>query len=168
MLTRLGLNPGAVNTFHFFAYSITFGGSLYYSYVISPLVFKKLPREEFSNLQNQVFPTYFIGQVIGPIVIGLSSPSKLCPFTTGLLALSSLGGLINYYWLLPVCRTIKEERNKLVAAKLDKDDKGELTEEFKQLNKKFGIYHLLSTFVNTTAILELGIYGWVLSRKIKI
>ncbi|KAK6203228.1 uncharacterized protein RJT21DRAFT_119375 [Scheffersomyces amazonensis] len=168
MLARLGINQGYLVSGHLLTYSVLFGGSLYYSYIVSPLVFKKLPREEFSNLQNQVFPTYFIGQSIGPVLLALISPYKFCPFTSGLLALSTVGGLLNYFWLLPVCRDIKEKRNKLVADKLDKTATGELTEEFKELSSQFGKYHGISTLVNTISIVALGVYGWTISRKIKL
>ena len=162
MLCQVGLKVKV--PFHFLFYSLTFGGSAFYSFIVSPLVFKKLPREEFSNLQNKVFPTYFTGQTLAPIILGLAQPFAYCPFTLGLLALSSVGGALNYLWLLPVCQKIKEDRNKLIADKKDVGADGQPTEELKALNKQFGKYHGISTLVNITSILSLGVYGVVLAK----
>ncbi|RCK63650.1 hypothetical protein Cantr_09693 [Candida viswanathii] len=162
MIAQLGLNTRV--PYHFLFYSLTFGGSAFYSFIVSPLVFKKLPREEFSNLQNKVFPTYFTGQTLAPIILGLAQPLAYCPFTIGLLAASSIGGALNYFWLLPVCQKIKEERNKLVADKQDVGADGQPTEEFKKLNKKFGLYHGISTLINIVSIVSLGVYGVVLAK----
>lgn len=75
MIAQLGLNTKI--PYHFLFWGVAFGGSSFYSFIVSPLVFKKLPREEFSNLQTQVFPTYFSGQIVAPIILGLTSPLKL-------------------------------------------------------------------------------------------
>ncbi|ODV77978.1 uncharacterized protein CANTADRAFT_55334 [Suhomyces tanzawaensis NRRL Y-17324] len=164
MFSRLGLNTRT--PYHFLFYSLAFGGASFYSFIVSPIVFKKLPREEFSNLQSQVFPTYFLGQTISPIILGLTSPLRICPFTGGLLALSSLAGALNYLYLLPVCADLKVQRKKLIADKLDKDANGEASEEFKKLTKQFGAYHGISTLVNIVSILSLGVYGLVLAKRI--
>lgn len=162
MFCQLGLNTKV--PYHFLFYSLTFGGSAFYSFIVSPLVFKKLPREEFSNLQTKVFPTYFTFQTFAPIILGLSQPLAYCPFTLGLLAASSIGGALNYLWLLPVCKKIKEERNKLVTEKADIGADGEHTEEFKKLSKQFGKYHGISTLINIISIVSLGVYGLALAK----
>lgn len=164
MISTLGLNTRI--PYHFLLYTLSFGGASFYSFIVSPLVFKKLPREEFSNLQTQVFPTYFQFQTLSPLVLGLISPWKLCPFTIGLLSLSSIAGGLNYLYLLPKCRNIKEERNKLIADKKDKVD-GEFTEEYKKLTKQFGAFHGISTLVNIASIASLGVYGLLIAKKLK-
>ncbi|KAG2735008.1 hypothetical protein G9P44_001222 [Scheffersomyces stipitis] len=164
MIAQLGLNTKI--PYHFLFWGVAFGGSSFYSFIVSPLVFKKLPREEFSNLQTQVFPTYFSGQIVAPIILGLTSPLKLCPFTTGLLVASSVGGLLNFYWLMPVCRNLKEKKNKLIADKLDTTESGEPTEEYTATIKKFGAYHGLSSLANALSIVSLGFYGVLLAKKL--
>ena len=59
---------------------------------------------------------------------------------------------------------IKEDRNKLIADKKDVGADGQPTEELKALNKQFGKYHGISTLVNITSILSLGVYGVVLAK----
>jgi hypothetical protein len=165
MINRLGLNTRV--PYHFLFYSVVFGGSTFYSFIVSPIVFKKLPREEFSNLQSQVFPTYFIGQTVSPLILALTTPLRGCPVTATLLALSSISGALNYFWLLPACKTIKEERMKLVADKLDKDESGEFTEEYKKVSKQFGKYHGISSLFNLVSVVTLGVYGVLLTSRFK-
>ncbi|EGW32473.1 uncharacterized protein SPAPADRAFT_138963 [Spathaspora passalidarum NRRL Y-27907] len=162
IINQLGLNTKV--PYHFLLYSFTFGGTAFYSWVVSPIVFKRLPLEEFSNLQNHVFPCYFGVQTFAPIVLGLTTPLKFCPFTGGLLAVSAVGGLINLVGLLPVCRGLKEKKNKLIADKQDKGPDGQPTAEFTALSKKFGAYHGLSMLVNVISILSLGVYGTALAK----
>lgn len=167
MIARLGLNTAA--PFHFLFYSIVFGGSVFHSFIVSPIAFKHLSRPEFSNLQNKVFPTYFLGQALSPLVLGLTTPLKLCPFTIGLLALSSATGALNYFVLLPWCQQIKDQRNKLVSEKLHEViENGEVkpSEEMVKLNKQFGKYHGISSLVNILSILSLSAYGVILSKRL--
>lgn len=153
-ITRLGLNT--LSPWHSLLLSVSFGGSVFYSYIVSPLVFKKLPRQQFSELQSVVFPTYFAGQILSPLLLALTSPMKSCPFHLLILALSALGGLVNYLWLLPKCAAIKEARN---ATKED-------SEEHKELSKQFGMYHGLSTLANTVSIAALGYYSLLLHKRL--
>lgn len=167
MLAKLGLNTSA--PYHFIFYSVVFGGSIFHSFVVSPIAFKHLKREEFSKLQSEVFPIYFLGQTVAPAVLALSTPLTLCPFTIGLLALSGLAGAFNYLYLTPVCHKIKDERKKLEAEKKHEtvvDGQLQNTEEYTKLNKKFGTYHGLSMLTNLVSIVSLGLYGVVLSKRL--
>lgn len=140
----------------------------FYSFVASPIAFKELERDQFSKLQNKVFPSFFTGQAVTPILLSLTAPIKLCPFTLGLLSLSGLSGAANLLILLPLCKGIKEERNKLIADKKHEViENGEVkpSEEFTRLSKKFGAYHGVSTLINMLSIVSLGFYGIVLSRR---
>lgn len=154
-IVQLGLNT--VRPYHFLLYSLAFGGSAFYSFVVSPLVFKKLPRAEFSNLQKQVFPAYFLGQAVSPLLLALTSPFK-CPLHLGLLVASSLCGALNYFVLLPKCSKIKEDKQKLIDQKLDD------TPEFAQLSKRFGTLHGISMALNLVSIVSLGVYGLFLNK----
>lgn len=165
MITALGLNTRV--PYHFLFYSVVFGGTAFYSFIIAPLTFKKLPREEFSNLQTQVFPSYFLTQVVSPVVLGLTTPLKPCPLSLGVLALSSVAGALNLWWLLPVSRGIKEQRQKLVADKLDKTEAGDDTEELTRLNKLFAKFHGISSLVNLVSITSVAFYGLLLAKKLR-
>lgn len=158
MFARLGLNTTA--PYHLFIYSLVFGASTFHSFVVSPIAFKHLKREEFSNLQNKVFPLYFIGQTAGPILLGLTAPFKLCPFGLGLLSVSAIAGALNYFVMLPWCKNIKEQRNKL-QKELGAD---ETSEELAELNKQFGFAHGMSSLANLVSIISITVYGAFLTR----
>ncbi|RLV83478.1 putative mitochondrial outer membrane protein [Meyerozyma sp. JA9] len=167
MIATLGLNTGA--PYHLFLYSIALGGSVFHSFVVSPLAFKHLPREEFGKLQNKVFPTYFIGQAVVPLVLGLTSPFRLCPFSTGVLAISGIAGALNYFVLLPICRNIKQQRDELVANKLHETIEGgevKASDKYTELNKKFGKYHGISSVLNLLSIASLAVYGTVMAKRL--
>lgn len=133
-----------------------------HSYIVSPIAFKHLKREEFSLLQNKVFPLYFVGQAMVPVVIGLTSPiAGRCSYS--ILAVSAVAGLLNYLWVLPVCKQVKEERNKLAAEKKHEqvvDGVTKPSEEMAALNKKFGMYHGFSSLFNLVSLVSLGVYGF--------
>lgn len=152
---------------HLLLYSVAFGGGIMHSYIVSPIAFKYLKREEFSNLQNKVFPLYFIGQAALPLLLGLTSP--LAPKCAGpILAVSAVAGALNYFWLLPVCKNIKEERNKLVAEKKHEqivDGEVVPSAELARLNKEFGKYHGFSSIFNLVSLATLGVYGFYLSKR---
>lgn len=167
MFAKLGLNTRA--PYHLIFYSVVFGGSIFHSFVVSPIAFKALKKEEFSRLQSEVFPIYFLGQTFAPAVLALSTPLSLCPFTIGLLSLSGLAGAFNYLYLTPVCHKIKDERKKLEAEKRHEtvvDGELKPTEEYAKLNKQFGRYHGISMLTNLVSILALGLYGVVLSKRL--
>ncbi|KAI5966781.1 uncharacterized protein KGF55_000190 [Candida pseudojiufengensis] len=163
LLTALGLNTRV--PYHFLFYSLSFGGSAFYSYIVSPLIFKNLTREEFSKVQSKVFPTYFKFQILSPFILGLLTPFAYCPFSVGTLAISSITGMLNLFFFEPKCHAIKEERIKLVAIKKDKKDNGiEPSDAMAALNSQFGRWHGLSTLINTLSIVSLGAYGLFLAK----
>lgn len=146
-------------------YSVAFGGGIMHSYIVSPIAFKHISREEFSNLQNKVFPYYFIGQAAAPVLLGLTSPINA---GVPALAVSAVAGALNYLWILPVCRNIKEERNKLVADKKHEeiiDGEVQPTAEYAALSKRFGIYHGVSSLFNLVSLVSLGVYGVRLASR---
>lgn len=150
-------------------YSLVFGASTFHSFYLSPIAFKTLPRSEFGALQNKVFPSYFLTQTVSAVLLGLTSPFKLCPFSLGLLTVSGLGGAINLFVLLPICRNIKDEREKLIKEKLHETVvNGEVrpTETKIALDKKFGMYHGLSSLANIFSIASLGVYGLILAKRL--
>lgn len=132
-----------------------------HSYIVSPIAFKYLKREEFSLLQNKVFPIYFAGQAVVPVLIGLTSPiATRCSYS--ILAVSAVAGLLNYLWVLPVCKQVKEQRNKLAAEKKHEvvvDGQTRPSDEMAALNKKFGAYHGISSLFNLVSLFSLAVYG---------
>src|SRR4051794_14226522 len=56
---------------------IWLGTIVFFSGVIAPQIFKNLPRPEAANLQNKLFPFYYVvGGICGFILIGLNFPLR--------------------------------------------------------------------------------------------
>lgn len=149
-------------------FSVAFGGGVMHSFIVSPIAFKYLPREEFGNLQHQVLPLYLLGQTAAPVLLGLTTPLG-SRFAGPVLAASALAGALNYFWVLPVCNQIKEEKKKLEAEKKHEktvDGKTEPSDEFVALGKQFGKYHGISSMLNLVSLLTLGAYGIALGKRI--
>lgn len=150
--------------YHFLATSIAIGGPAFYSFVASPIMFKKLPREDFGKVQSEIFPTYFLAQTFAPVVLRALTPLRMCPISTALLIISSLSGALNYLWLLPKCHAIKEQRKALQDSRKDINANGEPSEKYAALTKQFGMYHGISTLINMVLILAVSVYGVFVSR----
>lgn len=148
--------------------SMALGGEVMYSYVVAPICFKHMPREEFGSLQSKIFPIYFLGQAAMPVLIGITSPLSL-GFTTSLLGMSAAAGALNSFWVLPAAHDIRDQRKKLVAEKAHEqvvDGQVQASEEMKKLNKQFGTYHGISSALNLVSVVTLGIYGFALGGRI--
>ncbi|CCD22645.1 Tmh18p NDAI_0A04900 [Naumovozyma dairenensis CBS 421] len=153
-------------TSHLLFYSFAFGGTTFYSYFASPIAFKVLEREQFSKLQNNIFPYFFQLEAISPLILALTSPFSLTQGPIITLTMATLSGLTNLCWLLPWTRSIKEERKDIAENfKIDKDLK-----KFEKLDaplkKEFGKSHGLSLLMNMTHTLSLLAYGVLFSRGI--
>lgn len=167
MVANLGLATRA--PIHILVFSLTFGGGFFHSFIASPIAFKHLEREQFGKLQNKIFPFFFLGQTLSPLLLSLVSPIALTRLTIGLLSVSAVSGAANYFWLLPLCQRIKEERLKLIADnrhEVVEDGVTHATVEFERVSKQFGKYHGISTLVNMLSIVSLGVYGIVFSKAV--
>lgn len=137
-----------------------------HSYVVSPIAFKHLPMEHFSNLQNKVFPNYFLGQAVIPVVLGLTTPLPL-KVAGPILAASGIAGALNLLWVLPICQEAKEEKRKLEAEKRREkvvDGKTVPSDEYSNWSRRFGMFHGISSVLNLVSLLSLAIYGVFLGR----
>ncbi|ESW95784.1 putative mitochondrial outer membrane protein [Ogataea parapolymorpha DL-1] len=149
---------------HLLAYSYVFGATSFHSFVSSVRAFKVLPRKEFGLLQSKLFPIHFLTQSIGPVVVGLSAPYTIPTVGIALLAASSLSGLTNYLWLLPVCNRLKTERFALEDLP-ESERTPETNEKIAALTKQFGKYHGISLVFNTLSVLTLAAYSYVFSTQ---
>ncbi|ODV84824.1 hypothetical protein CANARDRAFT_200250 [[Candida] arabinofermentans NRRL YB-2248] len=149
---------------HLLTYSYTFGSTSFHSFISSTKAFKVLPRKEFGLLQSHLFPIHFLTQSLGPLIIGISAPYTIPITGLGLLTTSSIGGLINYFYLLPKCHSIKAERESL----LETNGNDLESVEYKELTSKFGKFHGFSLLFNFLSVLTITAYGLILSGQISI
>ncbi|CAI1778823.1 hypothetical protein SEUBUCD646_0P03660 [Saccharomyces eubayanus] len=137
-----------------------FGGTTFYSYVAAPIAFKVLEKEQFSALQNKIFPYFFQMQAASPVILALTAPIALTAAPLTSLVVASVSGLTNLFWLLPWTHRVKELR-KDVAKKYTGD---ELEAKDSVLRKEFGKSHGLSLLFNLSNVCGMLAYGVCLSR----
>lgn len=147
-------------TAHLFSWAFIWGGSGYYSYVASPIAFKNLSRPEFGKLQNKIFPHFFLGQTVAPILIGLTAPYSLTTGALITLGVAVIGGATNFFYLLPVCKDLKDQRFELEESGLTESD------QHKEITKKFGLYHTASLAFNAINFVALTTYGFILTKNL--
>ncbi|SCV04444.1 LANO_0G10242g1_1 [Lachancea nothofagi CBS 11611] len=147
-------------TFNLIFYSFVFGGTTFYSFVASPLAFKHLNRESFSELQKVVFPYFFQMQSVSPLILGLTAPMAMQMGPLVSLASASVSGCLNLFWLLPWTRRVKEQRQQL-AQELQGE---ELEVQDAPLRKEFGKSHGMSLLFNMTHVAAMLAYGCFLVR----
>lgn len=147
---------------HLLTYSVAFGGTSLYSYWISPVAFRTLERQQFSILQNKVFPHFFLLQTVSPVVLGLLSPLQ-GPRMIASLAVASLSGAVNRFGLLHKVQVVKEKRLALKEG-LDSGRINQVDFETRDapLRKQFGMFHGLSLLFNLTYHIGLLYYGVLL------
>ncbi|CCK68401.1 Tmh18p KNAG_0A07480 [Huiozyma naganishii CBS 8797] len=143
-------------TAHLLVYSFAFGGTAFYSYVASPIAFKVLARDQFSLLQNKVFPWFFRMQASVPVLLALTSPVQLSLLGCSSLGAAAVCGLTNLAWLLPRTQRVKLQRRELQTAQLSP---AELEARDAPLRKEFGKSHGLSLAFNMGNTLAMLVYG---------
>lgn len=63
-------------SYHILTYGTLLGSNLFQTFLAGPLAFKALPRPNFSQLQQAIFPPYFSFQTVLPIVLALTWPGQ--------------------------------------------------------------------------------------------
>lgn len=143
-------------TTHLLSYSFIFGASTYYSYIISPKMFKVLDKESFSTMQSAVFKQYFCLQALSGLVLPLLAHKsglqigKVGYYSAGVSFIASLANLL---WLQPLCHDIKKQRQALDLSKPEDAVEDDI------LRKQFGKYHGLSLLMNVIYSASLLTYG---------
>ncbi|KKA18936.1 hypothetical protein T310_7105 [Rasamsonia emersonii CBS 393.64] len=146
---------------------------------------RTLPRQQFSTLQNSLFPIYFTLQSALPVVAALTYPGARTVLGTGpsslagvlleenrltvLLPLSIVfvSGLTNLLYLTPkVVGVIKQRWQQESIDGKKSYDPPPHSKEMTELNKKFAKLHGISTLVNLGGLLATVAYGVVLGRRL--
>ncbi|RPA99662.1 hypothetical protein L873DRAFT_1682632 [Choiromyces venosus 120613-1] len=164
---------------HVLAYGTLLGSQFYQSFIGGVMAYKALPRPQFSQLQQKIFPVYFTLQTVLPAVLLLTHPSMSTTslinpsspyfYNTGLPLLVVLGAsLANLAVISPATTKVMRER-KIQETKEGKKyyDEGPKSERMAALNKKFGAMHGVSGLVNLIGLLATGWYGVILGNKIR-
>ena len=163
------------------SYGTLLGSTFFQSFMGGIIAFRALPRPQFSTLQKATFPPYFALQTITPLLMVLTYPSPLglralnplshAPqSSTDRLAMTLIGtmlvtGLANLVYVGPETTRIMVERKHQETRDGKKSwDEGPHSKEMKELNRRFGVLHGISSLVNLGGFLGMCWYGVLLAE----
>lgn len=92
--------------------ALTFGGMTFFSAVMAPLVFTKLPFETAGTFIRQVFPWYYFtmgATTLVALLASLFSPSHTAKWEAPLVALVLLGFIFARQVLMPLVNRARDE-----------------------------------------------------------
>ncbi|KAK6497120.1 hypothetical protein TWF506_004595 [Arthrobotrys conoides] len=175
---------------HLLSYSFLFGTQIWHSFIGGIISFRVLPRAYFSALQRRLFPIYFSLQLILSLALLLTTPtslpklqpSKTYGFLLTILATSFLNAVVAGPFTTKTMDKRKAQEvfdgrsydgRKLPGvtegAERGGDKENEevrVSEEMRGLNKRFGIWHGVSSLLNLGSVVGTIGYGVLLAEKI--
>lgn len=77
--------------YHIITYGTLLGSNLFQTFMAGPLAYQALPRPQFSQLQQAIFPPYFTLQTVLPLVLALTWPGEKLAAAGGAIARKSTG-----------------------------------------------------------------------------
>ncbi|KAF2020402.1 hypothetical protein BU24DRAFT_416099 [Aaosphaeria arxii CBS 175.79] len=163
-------------TYHILSYGTLIGSTLFQSFIAGIIAFRSLPRPQFSTLQKNTFPAYFALQTACPLLLALtyprpggassllsSSPENKLPFY--LIATMLLTGAANLLYVGPKTTQIMKLRKHQETRDGKKSyDAGPHSEGMKELNRRFGVLHGVSSLVNLVGLGAMVWYGGLLGE----
>ena len=152
---------------HLLVFTFWFGAVLYFTFVMAPVLFKGLPRDQFGFVQSKLFPSYYvIGYACGFLLL-LSYPLVRAagPWTgtdslkAGALAAMLAFSLIQGLWAGPRVGRLRVERLEAEAAKD--------TVKVDALKSAFGKAHGVSSLMNLFVVIGGVVYLVTLAKEWK-
>ncbi|KAI5781680.1 hypothetical protein DFH27DRAFT_580626 [Peziza echinospora] len=162
------LTPGP---YHILLYGTLLGSTVFQSFIAGVLAYKALPRAQFSQLQQRIFPVYFTLQTIIPPLLYLTLPPSSTSTSptppTLLIATTFLTGLTNLALVGPMTTRIMRERKKQETVEGKKyHDPGAKSVEMARLNRRFGMAHGVSALLNLVGLGAAVGYGVLLGGRL--
>ncbi|KAF4587773.1 mitochondrial outer membrane protein [Ophiocordyceps camponoti-floridani] len=174
----------SVAPYHIVSYGTLLGASVFHSFINGPVMYKSIDRPSFSAAQQNLFPIYFGLQTALPVALALTFPgSTLAGVSSsvgGLLDVSSrwdsllpiatmfVTGVVNLTVLLPATvKTMKERRGQCKRDGKEWDAPGPHSDKMKELNKRFGMLHGISSLINLVTVLSAVGYGFTLGGRMQ-
>ena len=148
---------------HLLVYSTAFGASLYQSFYAGILAYRNLSIQDFSALQNALFPGYFALQVASSAVLLFTKPAR---FGNRTLAIALVTSAVNAFVVLPLSQRVSKRRAEQAALEGKSWRDADISDELKGLNKEFAKYHSVSVLANFGTIGSLLAYGVFLAGAI--
>ncbi|KAH8595553.1 hypothetical protein B0O99DRAFT_686543 [Bisporella sp. PMI_857] len=170
--------------YHIITYGTLLGTQFFQTFVGGIVSFKALPRAQFSQLQQKIFPPYFSIITALPVVLAATYPGdKLLLGTassfsgtfakanrwTVLVPVATMfaTGLANVIYIGPRTTKIMKERKHQETRDGKKSyDPPPHSEEMQRLNKSFSAMHGISSVVNLLGFIATVWYGFSLGARI--
>lgn len=159
----------SASTIHVLSYGTLLGTTLFQTFIVGPVQFTTIPRQQFGNIQAKLTPIYFGIQVV---------TAAACYFTvsdtTGtyneLLALgvTALGSLINLLLVGPKTTSIMQRRHKMERLTNTKYDDVEVSDEMRKVNRQFNVMHSVGATINVVSVVALLAHGIHLGHKLNL
>lgn len=150
--------------YHLLVYSYIFGTTAFHSFFVGPIAFRALSPQNFSALQERIFPRYFLMQSIGAVILMvLPKPFGPDAWHWSTLGVLLAGSAANMLFIGPRTTDIIHRRRaqEELEGKSAKDPTA--SDEMKALNRQFGKWHGISALSNLAVFLSLLIYGVLLA-----
>ncbi|KAF2433191.1 hypothetical protein EJ08DRAFT_629475 [Tothia fuscella] len=173
-------NPAA---YHILSYGTLLGTSIFNTFFNGIISYQVLPRPQFSQLQQKLFPYYFCMQTLLPLTLALTYPdSSSLPTTTlgttllhpthrpSLISIATMAvcGAINWAFVGPATTAVMRRRKRQETVEGKKYwDKGVKSGEMEGLNREFTVLHSVSSAVNLVGIGCTIWYGFILGEKMR-
>ncbi|KAK6329920.1 hypothetical protein TWF718_003347 [Orbilia javanica] len=176
---------------HLLSYSFLFGTQIWHSFIGGIISFRVLPRAYFGALQRRLFPIYFSLQLILSLALLLTTPrslkhhqqaTKTYAFLLTVVATSFLNAVVAGPFTTKIMDKRKEQEvfdgrsydgRKLPGVTEGAERGGDreadevrVSDEMKALNKKFGMWHGISSLFNLGSVVGTIGYGVLLAEKI--
>ncbi|KAJ6519464.1 hypothetical protein C8R45DRAFT_951590 [Mycena sanguinolenta] len=156
-------------------YGFLFGMSVWISFFGGVIAYKTLARPQFGQLQHKTFPIYFVLSLgLGSTLLGfwtVNHPVVLTHYANPLVAdvaqaytlvLVLLAQGSNYFIIGPLTSKTMFQRMKLEKEEGKSYTETGVSDKMKELNRRFGMLHGISSLANLGAVLALGFHGlWI-------
>lgn len=174
--------------YHVLSYGTLLGTTFFHSFINGIVMYKTVPRAQFSALQTNIFPIYFALQTATPVILALTYPARISPHTGTAIGPSGVAGvlgplnrtsvfwplatmfvtsLINMVYLRSATVSCMNERKKQESKDGKKCiDTPPHSDEMNALNKRFSWLHGSSTVLNLIGFIATVVYGVNLSARL--
>ncbi|CAI5950651.1 unnamed protein product [Closterium sp. NIES-65] len=180
---------------HVLCCSVALGASVWVTFFAGVIMFRHLPRHTFGSIQGRLFPAYFRLMALSSALSALALKLTLNPAAAaaaGEAAGSGAGGLQQVQLLLlvaalsaallnlllfePITTKIMRERHRVekeagIGQEVGLSRNREVARTNKELaavNRRFGMWHGMSSLSNLVALCSLGANAWFLAQQLPV
>ncbi|KAF8251784.1 hypothetical protein K440DRAFT_658434 [Wilcoxina mikolae CBS 423.85] len=161
-------------SWHIISYGTLLGSQFFQSFVGGIVAFRALPRPQFSQLQQKIFPIYFSMQTALPLIVLLTHPTApyselLSTETAAPMLATFLTSAANLGIVGPATTSVMRERKRQETIEGNKYyDEGEKSEAMTELNRRFAKLHGASSVLNLVGFVSTVVYGFALGGHLKM